>query len=84
MMGMVRGLIALSKREKGLDENSGAEDGGVSGVSGWLMGHVRNVSSSHISFLFAYCDDGFPASAAAKWTTPFFVGLKVWCGRRNS
>ena len=34
MMGMVRGLIALSKREKGLDENRGAENGGVSGVSG--------------------------------------------------
>ena len=34
MMGMVRGLIALSKREKGLDENRGGEDGGVSMVSG--------------------------------------------------
>ena len=34
MMEMVRGLIALLKREKGLDENRGAEDGGVSGVSG--------------------------------------------------
>ena len=34
MMGMVRGLIALSKREKGLDENRGGEDGGVLGVSG--------------------------------------------------
>ena len=34
MMEMVRGLIAMSKREKGLDENRGGEDGGVSGVSG--------------------------------------------------
>ena len=34
MMEMVRGLIALSKGEKGLDENRGGEDGGVSGVSG--------------------------------------------------
>lgn len=35
----------------------------ISGISGWLMGHVRSVSSSHISFLFAYCDDGFPGGA---------------------
>ena len=34
MMEMARGLIAMSKREKGLDENRGGEDGGVSGVSG--------------------------------------------------
>ena len=34
MMEMVRGLTALSKREKGLDENRGGEDGGVSGGSG--------------------------------------------------
>ena len=34
MMEMVRGLIALPKREKGGDENGGDEDGGVSGVYG--------------------------------------------------
>ena len=34
MMEMVRGLTALSKREKGGDENGGGEDGGVSGHSG--------------------------------------------------
>ena len=34
MMEMVRGLTALSKREKGGDENGGGEDGGVSGDSG--------------------------------------------------
>ena len=34
MMVLVRGLNALSKREIGIDENRGAEDGGVSGVSG--------------------------------------------------
>ena len=33
MMEMVRGLTALSKREKGGDENGGGEDGGVSGHS---------------------------------------------------
>ena len=34
MMEMVRGLTALSKREKGGGENRGGEDGGVSGHSG--------------------------------------------------
>ena len=34
MMQMVRGLTALSKREKGGDENAGGEDGGVSGDYG--------------------------------------------------
>ena len=34
MMEMVRGLTALSKREKGGDENGGGKDGGVSGDSG--------------------------------------------------
>ena len=34
MMEMVRGLTALSKREKGGDENAGGEDGGVSGDYG--------------------------------------------------
>ena len=33
MMEIARGVIAMSKREKGLDENRGGEDGGVSGVS---------------------------------------------------
>ena len=33
MLEMVRGLTALSKREKGGDENRGGEDGGVSGDS---------------------------------------------------
>ena len=36
-MEMVRGLTALSKREKGEDENGGDEDGGVLGVSGALV-----------------------------------------------
>ena len=34
MMEIVCGLAALSKREKGGDENGGDEDGGVLGVSG--------------------------------------------------
>ena len=34
MMEIVHGLIAMSKREKGLDHNRGGDDGGVSGVSG--------------------------------------------------
>ena len=34
MMEMVRCLTALSKREKGADENGGGEDGGVSWDSG--------------------------------------------------
>ena len=34
MMEMVCGLIEMSKREKGLDQNRGGDDGGVLGVSG--------------------------------------------------
>ena len=34
MMEMVRGLIALSKREKRGYDNGGGEDGGASGDSG--------------------------------------------------
>ena len=34
MMEMVCGLTALSKREKGADENGGREDGGVLGDYG--------------------------------------------------
>ena len=37
MMQMVRALTALSKREKGGDENRGDEDGGVSRDSGGLV-----------------------------------------------
>lgn len=35
----------------------------TSGISGWLMEHVRNVFPAHISYLYAYCDDGFPGSS---------------------
>ena len=37
MMEMARGLIAMSKIEKGLDENRGGDDAGVSGFLGDLV-----------------------------------------------